>query len=103
MALNSEGDNDGDVTVVISNTATTSMIPNIEIIFNTKYVTREVKHAVSDSGATGHFLIEGAPIKIRKFQTTPSASRYPMEGASNNPTREILTYHGSLTELQGHT
>ena len=69
---------------------------NAETVFNTKQVTRAVKHAVSDSGATGNFLIEGSPVKIRKLQSTPSASRYPIEGASNQPTCEIFTYHCSL-------
>ena len=35
--------------------------PNATTIFDVQRVTRSVKHAISDSGATGHFLVENAP------------------------------------------
>ena len=35
--------------------------PHAATIFDVKRVTRSVKHAISDSGATGHFLVENAP------------------------------------------
>ena len=37
-------------------------LPQAETIFNTARITRSVKHAISDSGATGHFLVENAPV-----------------------------------------
>ena len=76
-ALSSEGDKNNDVTVVISNTATTSLIPNAEMIYNTKRVTRAVKHDVSYSGATGHLLIEGAPVKNEKIVNKPISITLP--------------------------
>ena len=36
-------------------------MPHAATIFDVKRVTRLVKHAISDSGATGHFLVENAP------------------------------------------
>ena len=42
-------------------------IQHAEMAFNAARVTRAVKHAISDSGATGHFLVEGAPaVNIRE-------------------------------------
>ena len=35
--------------------------PNAAPIFDAQRVTRSVRHAISDSGATGHFLVENAP------------------------------------------
>ncbi len=35
--------------------------PHATTIFDVQRVTRSVKHAISDSGATGHFLVENAP------------------------------------------
>ena len=41
-------------------------LPQVTTIFDQKKVTRAVKWAISDSGATGHFLIAGAPaVNIR--------------------------------------
>ena len=37
-------------------------LPQSEAIFNTARITRSVKHAISDYGATGHFLVENAPV-----------------------------------------
>ena len=36
-------------------------VNNATMVFDTKRVTRAVELAISDSGATGHFLVEGAP------------------------------------------
>ena len=36
--------------------------PQAAMVFNKRRVTRAVKYAISDSGATGHFMVEGAPV-----------------------------------------
>jgi hypothetical protein len=36
-------------------------MPHTATIFDVKRITRSVKHALSDSGATGHFLVKNAP------------------------------------------
>ena len=35
---------------------------NTKTSCNTRRIGRRVEHAISDSGATAHFLIEGAPV-----------------------------------------
>ena len=40
-------------------------------IFNTRVVEKWVEYAVSDSGATGHFMIEGAPVVNKKVADKP--------------------------------
>ena len=52
--LENKDDNDDD-TVVISNKA--QKAPNID---NDSIA---IEYAISDSGTTGHFLVEGAPVK----------------------------------------
>ena len=76
-SLSSEGENNSNVTVVIYSTATTSLITNAEMIYNTKRVTRAVKHAVSYSAETGHLLIEGAPVKNEKIVNKPISITLP--------------------------
>ena len=53
------------------------LLPNAETILKTKRVTRAVQHAVSDSGATGIYLVEGAPIKIKKTASNPIRIKLP--------------------------
>ena len=45
--------------------------PMGEMIFNTRLVKKWVEYAVSDSGATCHFLIEGAPVVNKKVADKP--------------------------------
>jgi hypothetical protein len=45
--------------------------PQANMMFDTRRLTRAVEYAISDSGATGHFLVEGAPIVNKKVATTP--------------------------------
>ena len=37
-------------------------LPRSATIFNPQSLIRAVKHAISDSGATGYFLVKGAPV-----------------------------------------
>jgi hypothetical protein len=37
-------------------------LPNAGTIFNTTRLQHAVEYAISDSGATGHFLVQGAPV-----------------------------------------
>ena len=37
-------------------------LPQASMALNTKRIVRAVKWAISDSGATGHFMVEGAPV-----------------------------------------
>ena len=53
------------------------MLPNAETISNAKRVTRSVQHAVSDSGATGNFLVEGPPVKNKKITSNPIHIKLP--------------------------
>ena len=46
-------------------------LPRADTIFDVARVTRSVQHAISDSGATGHFLVEGAPVINMRIATTP--------------------------------
>ena len=47
------------------------LLPNSDTIFNTKRVTRSVRHDVSDSGETRIFLVEGAPVKNKQIESNP--------------------------------
>ena len=42
-----------------------------ETIFNTKVMKDWVEYAVSDLGATGHFLVEGAPVVNKRLASKP--------------------------------
>ena len=46
-------------------------LPNAGTIFDPKRLQRTVQYALSDSGATAHFLIEGAPVTNKKVTTSP--------------------------------
>ena len=46
-------------------------LPMAETIFNTKVMKDWVEYAVSDSGATGHFLVEGAPVVNKRVANKP--------------------------------
>ena len=52
-------------------------VPQAQTIFDRERVTRAVKWAISDSGATGHFLIAGAPAVNIKPATKPIAITLP--------------------------
>ena len=39
-----------------------TQLPQASMALNTKRIVRAVKWAISDSGATGHFMVEGAPV-----------------------------------------
>ena len=52
-------------------------LTNAETIFNTKGVTRAVHHAVSYSGATRHFLVEGVPVKNKEIESNPIRIKLP--------------------------
>ena len=45
--------------------------PNAATIFDVQQVTRSVKHAISDSGATGHFLVKNAPATNIRLASKP--------------------------------
>ena len=47
--------------------------PNAAQMLNTTSIRRAVEWAISDSGATGHFIVEGAPIVNRKIAQFPIA------------------------------
>jgi len=40
-------------------------------MFNNKQLTQAVQYAIADSGATGHFMVAGAPIVNKQLATTP--------------------------------
>ena len=42
-----------------------------EKIFNTKVMQNWVEYAVSDLGAAGHFLVEGAPVVNKRLASKP--------------------------------
>ena len=48
-----------------------TQIPQAAMAFNKKRVTRAVKYAISDSGATGHFMVEGAPVINKQKANKP--------------------------------
>ena len=45
--------------------------PHSEMMFDTAQVTRAVTYAISDSGATGHSLVEDAPVVNKKLAVKP--------------------------------
>ena len=64
----------GHMKVSMDNNCTSKQPPTttaIGTIFNQQRLVRAVKHAISDSGTTGHFLVEGAPV-INKTNGGPS-------------------------------
>ena len=52
-------------------------LPQAATIFDPARVTRSVKHAISDSGATGHFLVENAPVTNKAIATNPITITLP--------------------------
>ena len=54
-----------------------SQLPHATTIFDASKIMRCVKHAISDSGATGHFLIKGAPAVNIKIATNPITITLP--------------------------
>jgi len=52
-------------------------MPRAHAIFDAKRVTRSVKHAISDSGATGHFLVEDAPVVNKQVAANPISITLP--------------------------
>ena len=52
-------------------------LPNASTIFNTRKLTNMVKFAISDSGASAHFLLEGAPVVNKKVAEYPIAIKLP--------------------------
>ena len=52
-------------------------LPTAETIFNETRVTRQVEFAISDSGATAHFLVEGAPIVNMRVVDEPVTIKLP--------------------------
>ena len=51
--------------------------PNAEQMLNTTKIQRAVEWAISDSGATGHFIVEGAPIVNKQIAQFPIAIKLP--------------------------
>ena len=73
-------------------------MPRAHAIFDAKRVTRSVKHAISDLGATGHFLVEDTPVVNKKVAANPISITLPNEKKQlNPPTHVTLTYHGCHT------
>ena len=54
-----------------------SQLPHATTIFDAAKITRCVKHAISDSGATDHFLIKGMPAVNIKIATNPITITLP--------------------------
>jgi len=54
-------------------------LPTSDIIFNNERVIKQVKieYALSDSGASGHFLVEGAPVTRKKVAKNPISILLP--------------------------
>jgi len=48
-----------------------TQLPQAAMALNTKRVTRAVQWAISDSGATGHFMVEGAAVINKQPATKP--------------------------------
>ena len=52
-------------------------LPNASTVFGNKKVTRQVEFSISDSGATAHFLVEGAPIINMRVAENPITIKLP--------------------------
>ena len=52
-------------------------LPNSSLIFDTKKLVNMVEFAISDSGATAHFILEGAPVVNMKVAEFPLAIKLP--------------------------
>ena len=53
---------------------------NAATIFDAAKLQRVTEWAISDSGATGHFLVEGAPVVNKRKATHPLRIRFPFHG-----------------------
>ena len=54
-------------------------LPMSDTIFNKQRVSKQIQYAYSDSGATAHFLIEGAPVTRKKIAKHPINIKLPDE------------------------
>jgi len=52
-------------------------LPMSDTIFNKQRVSKQIQYAYSDSGATAHFLIEGAPVTRKKIAKHPINIKLP--------------------------
>ena len=52
-------------------------IKKAEVIFNTPKIIKAVEYAISDPGATGHFLVEGAPVTNLQVARNPISISIP--------------------------
>ena len=52
-------------------------MPKAHAIFDAKRVTRSVKHEISDSDTTCHFLVENAPVVNKKVAANPISITLP--------------------------
>ena len=52
-------------------------LPSSSLIFGTKKLVNMIEFAISDSGATAHFLIEGAPVVNLQEAEFPVAIKLP--------------------------
>ena len=52
-------------------------LPNATMAFNNRTTTRLVEFAISNSGATAHFLVEGAPIVNKREAEQPVTIKLP--------------------------
>ena len=73
-------------------------LPKADMAFNMARVTRSVKHAVSDSGATGHFLVEGAPVVNMRKATKPIQIMLP----NGDSIKSTHTCHLDIPWLPAH-
>ena len=53
-------------------------LPNAGTIFNTTRLKHAVEYAISDSGATGHFLVQGAPVANLEIAEKPITITLPI-------------------------
>ena len=60
---------------------------NAGTIFNTTRMKHAVEYAISDSGATGHFLVQGAPVANLEIAEKPIVITLP-----NGRTMKQLTH-----------
>jgi hypothetical protein len=52
-------------------------LPLASTIVDPQNITRAVKHTISDSGATGRFLVEGAPMVNKQIEKRPISITFP--------------------------
>ena len=70
-------------------------LPIAATIFDQSKVTTAVKYDISDSGATGHFLLEGAPVVKKQVTENPITITLPTGKVIQLiHTHVILIFHG---------